>query len=227
VHDVQLNSFCIDLSEVTVAQYDACVKEGACAVAASAVEWVGIQPHDHAVWDGFCNEGKADRATHPINCVAWDQARAFCKHEDKRLPSEAEWELAARGSEGRTFPWGTDRPSATLLNACGTECSSKAKLLDIELSALYPADDGYVSTAPVRSFPAGRTPNGVFDLGGNVSEWTAGSYCPYPGSNCMGELRATRGSSWTSDEMRKTRATARTKTAPTARAADIGFRCAK
>ena len=227
VHDVTLNAFCIDLSEVTVAQYDACAKDGACPAAPKNVDWAGIQAHDHAVWDGFCNEGKADRAGHPINCVSFDQARAYCKHQDKRLPSEEEWELAARGSEGRAYPWGNDRPAATLLNACGTECAAQAKLLDLELAALYDQNDGFVATAPVRSFPSGRTPNGVFDLGGNVGEWTSSAYCPYPGSNCTSETRATRGSSWTSDEIREARAAARSKASPTARTADVGFRCAK
>ncbi len=227
VHDVQLNAFCIDLSEVTVAQYDTCAKDGACPLAGKAVEWSGIQAHDHAVWDGFCNEGKVDRATHPINCITSDQARAFCKHQDKRLPSEDEWEYAARGTEGRTYPWGNDRPSATFLNACGTECAAQAKLLNIELTALYPSDDAFVGTAPVRSFSAGRSPQGVFDLGGNVSEWTSSAFCPYPGSNCNTDLRSTRGSSWQTDEMRDARSASRKKTSPAARTADLGFRCAK
>ena len=226
-HEVQLNAFCIDLSEVTVAQYDACAKENACPAANKSVEWAGISAHDHAVWDGFCNEGKPDRQTHPINCVTFDEARAFCKHQNKRLPSEQEWEYAARGSEDRTFPWGPAAPAATLLNACGAECAAKGKIEGIEWSALYPADDGWVGTAPVRSFPQGRTPQGVFDLGGNVSEWTASAFCPYPGTNCMAEMRATRGSSWSSDEMREVRAATRGKNASSARAADLGFRCAQ
>jgi formylglycine-generating enzyme required for sulfatase activity/tRNA A-37 threonylcarbamoyl transferase component Bud32 len=227
VHDVQLNAFCIDLSEVTVAQYDACAKAGACPAPSKTADWSGIQAHDHAVWDVFCNEGKPDRLSHPMNCVTWEEARAFCKHEDKRLPSEEEWEYAARGSESRVFPWGGDSPSATLLDACGTECSVKGKLLGLDWSALYRADDGWVGTAPVRSFPAGRTPNGVFDMAGNVSEWTSSPFCPYPGTNCTSEMRATRGSSWTTDVIRGVRTTARQKTAPNARSADLGFRCAK
>lgn len=227
VHDVQLNAFCIDLSEVTVAQYDACAKDGKCTPPAKTIEWSGAQSHEHAVWDGFCNEGKPDRSTHPMNCVTWEEARVFCKNHDKRLPSEEEWEMAARGVEGRVFPWGGQAPFSTLVNACGTECAAKGKLLDIEWSALYQGDDGWVSTAPVRSFPAGRTPEGVFDLGGNVSEWTSSAFCPYPGTNCTSELKATRGSSWTSDEIREARATSRAKASPTARTADLGFRCAK
>jgi len=227
VHDVQLNAFCIDLSEVTVAQYDACAKEGKCAPPSKTIEWSGAQSHEHAVWDGFCNEGKPDRAAHPMNCVTWEEARVFCKSHDKRLPSEEEWEMAARGAEARVFPWGGQAPFSTLLNACGTECAAKGKLLDIEWSALYQGDDGWVGTAPVRSYPAGRSPEGVFDLGGNVSEWTSSAFCPYPGSNCASELKATRGSSWTSDEIREARATARAKASPTARTADLGFRCAK
>jgi len=227
VHDVQLNAFCIDLSEVTVAQYDACAKEGKCTLPSKAIEWSGAQSHDHAVWDGFCNEGKPDRSTHPMNCVTWEEARVFCKNHDKRLPSEEEWEMAARGTTGRVFPWGGDAPFSTLVNACGTECAAKGKLLDIEWSALYQGDDGWVSTAPVRTYPAGRTPDGVFDLGGNVSEWTASAFCPYPGTNCTSELKATRGSSWTTDVIRNARGTSRAKASPAARTADLGFRCAK
>ena len=135
--------------------------------------------------------------------------------------------MAARGSDGRVFPWGGQAPFSTLLNACGTECAAKGKLLNIEWSALYQGDDGWVSTSPVRTYPAGRTPDGVFDLGGNVSEWTSSAFCPYPGSNCASELKATRGSSWTSDEIREARATSRAKASPLARTADLGFRCAK
>jgi len=227
VHDVQLNAFCIDLSEVTVAQYDACAKEGKCTPPAKTIEWSGAQSHEHAVWDGFCNEGKPDRGTHPMNCVAWEEARVFCKSHDKRLPSEEEWEMAARGVEGRVFPWGGQAPFSTILNACGTECAAKGKLLDIEWSALYQGDDGWVSTAPVRTYPAGRTPDGVFDMGGNVSEWTSSAFCPYPGTNCTSELKATRGSSWSTDVIRHARSTSRAKASPTARTADLGFRCAK
>jgi formylglycine-generating enzyme required for sulfatase activity len=227
VHTVQLNAFCLDLSEVTVAQYEACVKDKSCPPAASKVDWTGVQPHDLAAWSGFCNAGKPDRASHPINCVTHSEAHAYCKHQEKRVPSEEEWEYAARGSEGRMYPWGNQRPGETLLNACGLECSAKAKLLDLGLASLFEASDGFVGTAPVRSFPAGRTPQGVFDLGGNVSEWTSSPYCPYPGSNCSDDHRATRGSAWTSDEMRETRATARRKEAQNARLADLGFRCAK
>jgi len=227
VHTVQLNAFCMDLSEVTVAQYDACAKDGACPPAAASIEWSGAQPHDHAVWDAFCNEGKSDRQSHPINCVSWKQAFAFCKHAHKRLPSEEEWELAARGSDLRAFPWGEAAPAANLLDACGGECATRAKLLGTGWSALYEAEDGWVGTAPVRSFPAGRTPNGVFDLEGNVSEWTASSFCPYPGTNCTSDLRAVRGASWTTGDQREVRGTARSKSPPDARSADLGFRCAE
>ncbi len=227
VHDVQLNAFCIDLSEVTVAQYDACAKEGRCPAALPSVDWPGIQPHDHAVWDDFCNEGKPGREAHPINCVAFEQAHAFCKHQGKRLPSEEEWELAARGTEARPYPWGADAPGPTFLNACGAECAAKGKLLDTGWTPLYSGEDGWSGTAPVRSYPAGRTPTGVFNLAGNVSEWTSSSFCPYPGTNCSSDTRATRGSAWTTEEVRHVRATARSKSSPSSRSADLGFRCAK
>jgi formylglycine-generating enzyme required for sulfatase activity/tRNA A-37 threonylcarbamoyl transferase component Bud32 len=227
VHDVQLNAFCLDLSEVTVAQYDACVKDGACAPASPTIAWPGAQLHDHTVWDDFCNEGKPDRKDHPINCVSWRAASTYCKHRDKRLPSEEEWEYAARGAEGRPFPWGDATPGATLLDACGSECVAKGKLLDVGFTSLYAGDDGWSGTSPVRSYPPGRTPTGVFDLEGNVREWTSSPFCPYPGTNCTSELRATRGSAWTTGDERDVRGTARSKAAPDARTADLGFRCAK
>ncbi len=227
VHAVTLNAFCMDLSEVTVQAYAACVAAGACRAAATTVAWKGVQPKDHAVWDAYCNTGKADRQSHPQNCVTWGEARVYCKYAGKRLPTEEEWEYAARGADDRTYPWGGEAPSAERLNACGPECATKGSVLGLPWKALYPATDHFDGTAPVRSFPAGRSPFGLFDMAGNVSEWTASASCPYPGNNCSSDYRTTRGASFATDEERDVRSSDRGKDAPSARIADVGFRCVK
>lgn len=164
---------------------------------------------------------------HPQNCVTWEQADAYCRWAGKRLPSEEEWEYAARGTDGRAYPWGADAPTSAHLDACGQECATNASLLGMPWVALHDGRDGWDTTAPTRSFEAGKSPFGVYDLAGNVSEWTASPYCPYPGANCGGETRTVRGSSWADGDPHRIRAVARQKASPRARSTEIGFRCAK
>jgi formylglycine-generating enzyme required for sulfatase activity len=158
-HNVVVAPFDIDATEVTFADYEACVTAGAC------------PPRNT---DRRCNTGKADKTHHPAECVTWFGARAYCTWANKRLPTESEWEYAARGSDGRLYPWGNEPPS--------TQLCWKSK-----------------GTCPVASHPTGATALGVFDMAGNVSEWTDSIYCPYgDGHACSGIMRVCRGASWQS-----------------------------
>jgi formylglycine-generating enzyme required for sulfatase activity len=152
-HQVTItHDYCVDRTEVTVEAYNKCVAAGAC------------KPNKP---DDGCNH--ADKAQHPINCIAWEDAAAFCTFSGKRLLTEAEWELAARGTDGRLYPWGNAPPTAKLLNSCGGECDvSKPNTV-----RTFPEPDGNVGTAPVGSYPAGASPFGLLDMSGNVSEWVA------------------------------------------------------
>ena len=140
---VWLGSFRIDRTEVTVSQFQRCVKAGACKHA-----------HFRDAARRYCNMGRPKRGDHPMNCVTWDGARAYCRWVGKRLPTEAEWEKAARGSGQRVYPWGNTREkrSASCHRAWHWYC--------------YPRH-----TAPVGVRRAGRSPYGVLDMAGNVSEW--------------------------------------------------------
>jgi formylglycine-generating enzyme required for sulfatase activity len=163
--------------------------------------------------------------------VSFSQSRAYCQAQGKRLPSEEEWELAARGSEGRAYPWGDAPPSGKLVNACGSECSGE---LTTMLSALgkegWPAmhadDDGATATAAVGSFPAGASAAGVLDLAGNVWEWTASPYCPYGESDCGDSRRVLRGGGWDVPDPGALRSSRRFPGVPSGRGHNIGFRCA-
>lgn len=186
-HATTVNSFCLGTHEVSVQQYASCTRQGACDaahVAASpdaSVRSVAGAPSE-GVHDEQCNTGKPGREQHPQNCVSYHQAARYCAAQGSRLPTEAEWEFAARGAENRLFPWGGAQPTADHVNACGTECLRwhREARLDAELHGLmYEEDDGYAGTAPVGSFPLGSTPDGVTDLIGNVFEWTAGGLYAY------------------------------------------------
>jgi formylglycine-generating enzyme required for sulfatase activity len=220
-HTVTLSGYCIDRTEVTVKAYQACVAVKGC---------VATKPRD-ASPVRYCNG--PDRPDHPINCVDWNQAAAYCTWADKRLPTEAEWEYATRGVEIRTYPWGNEAPGAKLLNKCGSECVAMAKRdQNADWPATYEASDSWGATAPVGSFPDGKSPFGVLDMAGNVMEWTADWYGAYaaaattnPHGAKAGTLRVVRGGSW--HPSGSVRVEARDHRGPTVRADDLGFRCAR
>ena len=233
-HQVTLSPYCIDRREVTVAEYVACSAKGECKRASTVNEWDGISASDHASFDPECNVRDPNgRGKHPVNCVEWASAVRFCEHLGKRLPTEAEWEFAARGSDGRKYPWGDAEPSSEHLNACGTECVAWGKKHRAAETAMYQADDGYPTTAPVGSFPKGRSPFGLDDMTGNVWEWVADRYAPYDAGDVRdptgpgeGNERVIRGGAWNGAFASWVRPTFRYKQRAGMRSYGIGFRCA-
>jgi formylglycine-generating enzyme required for sulfatase activity len=204
-HEVTLAAFEIDRTEVTVQAYDECVAEGACS-----------RQTDRDAFDEVCEQTTAGRQ--PVNCVTWSQADAFCEWAGKQLPTEAQWEKAARGDDGRIYPWGDEAPTCERV-VSSAECA-----------------DG---VEPVGSRPDGASPYGALDMAGNLFEWTAdwysdSYYSASPASDPMGPevgerhtirsagpnytaagLRiSVRGVDW---EQRKTDAAS----------SQIGFRCAR
>ncbi len=232
VHEVTLPSFCLDRTEVTVGAYAACVKTGKCTAAPTKVDWPGISEADRALWSQFCNADRADRLDHPVNCVNWGQADAYCAAQGGRLPTEREWEYAARGgSEQRSYPWGDKPPPGPeLLNACGSECVARGRELGRTWSAMYPGDDHFAGTGPVMSFSKGKSRWGNYDMSGNVTEWTQARYCPYPSdgtNNCANERRVLRGGSWFRNDLSRVRAAFRSGLDASGRGSNVGFRCAR
>jgi serine/threonine protein kinase/formylglycine-generating enzyme required for sulfatase activity len=213
---VSVQPFCMDITEVTVAAFGNCVSASACA-----------EPSAHKTDDPTnkfsrgCNWKRASAGLHPVNCVDWNQANAYCAWAGKRLPSEEEWEWAARSADaGRSYPWGDGPPSADRVNACGTECVKWAREnLAEDWSPTYPADDGWPTTAPVGSFPRGATEQGLEDMAGNVWEWTSGAL----DSN----TRVARGGNWGFDLAVHMRASARGGRESSLRSKFGGFRCAR
>jgi formylglycine-generating enzyme required for sulfatase activity len=233
-HEVSVSEFCIDKTEVTTKAYFECVDRGDCERALEQVSWPKLSEESKKKFSPFCNAGKrAERGDHPINCVAWPMADNFCKKSGKRLPTEAEWEFAARGSSQRKYPWGDDPPAAKYLNACGTECAKWGESNHDPRKTMYEEDDGFAGTAPVGSFPAGASAHGVLDLAGNVWEWTADWYAPYtaeeahdPKGPKQGEQRVLRGGDFLGGDSNWARPAWRWKTDPETYNHAIGFRCA-
>ena len=232
-HNVTLDAFCIDLHEVTAGSYKACSDAGKCRRALPEVEWPGIDQAERKAYVGACTISDPEKANHPMNCLTWDLADAYCTAQGGRLPTEAEWEYATRGPDGRVYPWGDEAPTAEHLNACGSECVRWGKAHGEELTPLYAADDHYPTTAPVGSFPAGRSRFGPFDVVGNVWEWAAdwyGDYAPAAEKNPVGpssgKKRVIRGGAWNGSYATWLRPSFRYAQDPNAKSHGIGFRCA-
>jgi formylglycine-generating enzyme required for sulfatase activity len=238
-HEVTLTGYCIDETEVTVKAYAACVAAKGCSAAPRTVKWSGYSAEDVKLYSQFCNGD--DRPNHPINCVDWNQATAYCTWVGKqiggktRLPTEAEWEYAARGNDGRDYPWGNEAPSEKRLNACGTECVAMGKrVLNKAWGKLYDASDGWETTAPVGSFPEGKSPFGALDMAGNVWEWTAdwyGDYTKAAATNSRGAetgtARVSRGGGWINIVAGIARVAHRIRNEASNRNLNGGFRCAR
>ncbi|MBL8612041.1 MAG: SUMF1/EgtB/PvdO family nonheme iron enzyme, partial [Myxococcales bacterium] len=225
-HRVVVQPFCVDDGEVTAAAYQQCVDGKSCPLPAARAEWPGIAKEEQKTWGALCNFGKRDRSAHPMNCVTYDEAQAYCASQGRRLPSETEWELAARGAEGRAFPWGNDPPGPKRVNACDKGCTKLGRAPDAP-APLLTEDDGWEATSPSGQLTEGASALGVFDLAGNVAEWTEGPFCPYGQPACGNVARTIRGGSFLSDDPAMLRGSARAKASPQTRAPHIGFRCAK
>jgi len=167
-HKVTLNAFYIDKYEVTNLQYKKFI---------DATNYKSPQHFENRTYP----KGKVD---HPVVYVSWTDAEAYCKWADKRLPTDEEWEKAARGSDARNYPY-------------GNEFDFNKSNGPVRWTALKQAGD----TAPVGAFEDGKSPYGLYDMSGNVWEWTASWYHAYPGntrpSENYGEVYKTlKGGSW-------------------------------
>lgn len=199
VRRVELAAFCIDVTEVTTASYASCPPT-ACSAPSLGASY---------------NWGMAGRESHPINGVDWAQAMAFCRwRSGATLPTEAQWEYAARGVDSRVFPWGDTMPASQL-------CWSGSGTVR-------------TGTCAIGSFPAGASPFGVLDMAGNVPEWTADWYAGYPSDGgternpsgpASGTSRVFRGGYWHSSFPSPVRAASRNSIDPAYRDY-VGFRCA-
>jgi formylglycine-generating enzyme required for sulfatase activity len=186
-HQVTLRGFRIDRTEVTNRAYAQFIAQTGHRVpthryGVAEYTWIGEQP-------------PTEFLDHPVEGVSWSDAEAYCSWAGKRLPTEAEWEKAARGQDGRTFPWGEELDR------------SRANYgADDGLNEFGDASDGWKSTAPVGSYAAGVSPYGAYDMAGNLSEWVADwyhsrYYSVSPDSNPKGpatdeSLRVLRGGGW-------------------------------
>jgi formylglycine-generating enzyme required for sulfatase activity len=213
VHAVALDGFWIDQAEVTNAQYRRCVEAGACQ-APMTCDW------------GEPTYEDLSKADYPVVCVDWYGAQTYCEWAGARLPTEAEWEYAARGPEGFIYPWGDEFD-------CSLGNFDDETQVDDHVNPGGEGCDGYVKTAPVESFPGGASWCDALDMAGNVWEWVADWYRDYPSGRQVnpmgpssGSVRVQRGGSWY-NPLDCMRGAYRDVSPPDVTSDNWGFRCAR
>jgi iron(II)-dependent oxidoreductase len=207
VHEVSVKAFFIDQYEVTNQQYQEFMRATGYAA------------------PKYWNDSDYNKPDHPVVGVSWNDAVAYCQWVQKRLPTEEEWEKAARGKNGlqtsAQYPWGDTPPHAGGIFRANYDPGSFS-------------EDGYAKTAPVKSFESGGAlwdDGKVYNMVGNVREWTASWFMPYPNSQFKSsrlgqKYYVVRGGSW-KDSASYTRVAARDGWSPQSKQPHLGFRCAK
>lgn len=236
-HRLYMNAFYIDKYEVTNEQFRKFVDSTGYVTDAEKQGW-GLLPDEKGVarkvqgvnWrhPRGPETGIDDIMNHPVVWVSWNDAVAYAKWAGKRLPTEAEWEKAARGIDGRKFPWGKSRPDGTRCNFADRNSPG------ISMYREKKSDDGYTYTAPVGTYERGRSPYGVHDMAGNVWEWCADWYekeyyedgpTENPRGPSTGSRRMARGGGYSTTTY-GVRTTVRAYGKPDSHSGKRGFRCA-
>jgi len=209
VHTVTLDAFWIGQTEITNAMYDLCIKSNIC------------RPHVRT--DYYSRDGSLP--AYPTVFVSWDDAKKYCQWVGGRLPTEAEWEFAARGTDDRVYPWGNEFQ-------CKLGNFDDETALDKEVVSGGPNCDGYQYLAPVGIFPGNISPYGALDMAGNVWEWVSDWYGKYekeaavnPVGPKTGDRRVVRGGSWLNHSDALFRTSNRYSYPPDLADDNVGFRC--
>ncbi len=213
-HVVYLDSYYIDKTEVTNAAYILCVREGICQQPFSLSSRTRSQYYGDGQFDNY-----------PVINVDWGMAKAFCEWREARLPTEAEWEKAARGENGFVYPWGD-------AFSCHKGNFDDEEKIDGYFVPGGPNCDGFEDIAPVGSFPSGASSYGVLDMAGNVWEWVNSLSSPYPynkddgrESSNSSNMRSMKGGAFTANDY-YSRSSNRRQDTPIASNDNTGFRCA-